>query len=319
VIASPDARSARELSKGWHRGLEWGAEGIVCVRSGAATPPQVVVLAANGSGRRTIARGPVGGFEATGLVEPRAVTWKSGSATVHGLLYRPPAGGTPPLVVHVHGGPTSQAPVDWQPRLQRYVQRGCAVLVSNYRGSTGHGRAYAQALAGQWGKRDVADTAAGIRHAIKEGWCDANRVMVVGGSSGGLTVLMLAAKHPDVVTAVVALFPVTDLVDLQLTTHRFESGYNLRLVGPWPEARQKYVDQSPLTHVSEIRAPVLLLHGSEDKAVRPAQSAAVADALARAGVPVERHVYEGEGHGWRRAATVADELERVDAFMARWL
>jgi dipeptidyl aminopeptidase/acylaminoacyl peptidase len=121
------------------------------------------------------------------------------------------------------------------------------------------------------------------------------------------------------VAAAVALFPVTDLVDLHLTTHRFESGYNLRMVGPWPEARQKYVDHSPLSFVSEIRAPVLLLHGSADKSVPPAQSAAVEQALQRTGVPVERHVYEGEGHGWRRAATVADEVARIDAFTARWL
>ena len=85
------SESARELSRGWHRGLDWGAGGIACVRSGAVTPPQVVVLAANGSGRRAIARGPVGGFEATGLVEPQPVKWKSGSATVHGLLWRRPA------------------------------------------------------------------------------------------------------------------------------------------------------------------------------------------------------------------------------------
>src|SRR4051794_16670730 len=94
VISAPGSRSARELSRGWHRSLDWGSGGIACVRSGAVTPPQVVVLAANGSGRRLIARGAAGGFEATGLVEPKAVKWKSGSATVNGLLWRA-AGGVP--------------------------------------------------------------------------------------------------------------------------------------------------------------------------------------------------------------------------------
>ncbi len=74
MIATPGSRSARELSKGWHRDLDWGEQGIVCVRSGAVTPSQVVVLAANGSGRRAIARGPVGGFERHRLVEPRPIT-----------------------------------------------------------------------------------------------------------------------------------------------------------------------------------------------------------------------------------------------------
>ena len=324
VIATPGKRSARELSKGWHRGLDWGAGGIVCVRSGAVTPPQIVVLAANGSGRRALARGPVGGFEATGLVEPKAVTWKSGSATVHGLLWRaadksPSERHVSPLLVAVHGGPTSQALADWQANVQAFVQRGWTVLQPDYRGSTGYGRAYAQALAGQWGERDVADVAAGIRHAQKEGWVDATRVAIMGGSAGGMTALLVAAQHPDLVQAVVARYPVCDLVDLAATTHRFESGYTLRLVGPLPEAAGTYRDRSPVTRASEIRAPVPLLHGNVDNAVPLAQSEAVAAALRTAGANVEHHVYEGEGHGWRRSATIGDDFARVDAFLTRWV
>ena len=321
VIAAPGRRSARELSRGWHRGLDWGEHGIVCVRSGAVTPPQVVALAANGSGRRAFARGAVGGFEATGLVEPRAVTWKSGSATVHGLLWRGGAAArsSRPLLVMVHGGPTSQALADWNARVQAFVQRGWTVLQPQYRGSTGYGRAYTQALASRWGERDVADVAAGIRQAEKEAWADTSRVAVMGGSAGGLTVLLLAAQHPDLVAAVVALFPVCDLVDLAATTHRLESGYTLRLVGPLPEAVETYRDRSPRARAGEIRAPVLLLHGRDDDIVPVAQSEELATALRAAGVTVELHVYDREGHGWRRAATVADEAERIDAFLSRWI
>jgi dipeptidyl aminopeptidase/acylaminoacyl peptidase len=314
VIASPGARSARELSKGWHRGLDWGAHGIACVRTGAVTPGQVVVLAANGSSRRALARGPVGGFEAAPLVEPRAVTFKSGGATVHGLRYRPRANDAkPPMVVHLHGGPTSQALADWNARVQWLLARGCAVLQPNTRGSTGYGRDYAQALAGQWGARDVADTAAAIRHAVKEGWCDPRRVVLMGGSAGGFTALLVAAKHPELVAGVIALYPVTDLLDLAATTHRFESGYHLRLVGPLPETADRYRERSPVSLAAQVRAPVLLLHGTADRSVRPEQSAALAAKLA----DVERHLYDGEGHGWRRAATVADELARIDAFLVR--
>jgi dipeptidyl aminopeptidase/acylaminoacyl peptidase len=322
VIAAPGKRSARELSKGWHRGLDWGAGGIVCVRSGARTPPQIVVLAANGSGRRSIARGPVAGFEATGLVEPRAVTWKSSSATVHGLLWR--AGdesssvrSTRPLIVLAHGGPTGQGQADWSTRVQTFVQRGWNVLQPNYRGSSGYGRAYAQALAGHWGDRDVADVAAGIRHADKEGWADTSHVAIMGGSAGGMTALLVAAQHPDLVHAVIALYPVCDLIDLREKTHRFESGYTLRMVGPLPEAGDTYRDRSPVSRAAEIRAPVLLLHGNRDTSVPVEESEAMAVALQRAGVPVERHVYDGEGHGWRRADTIADDLERIDAFLSR--
>jgi dipeptidyl aminopeptidase/acylaminoacyl peptidase len=312
------------LSRGWHRSLDWGAEGIACVRSGAVTPPQVVVLAANGSGRRVIARGAAGGFEATGLVEPKPVKWKSGSATVNGLLWRaagalPLGGRGRPLLVVVHGGPTGQSLADWTPQVQAFVQRGWSVLQPDFRGSTGHGRAYTQALAGRWGERDVADVGAGIRHAVKEGWADASRVAIVGGSAGGMTALLVAAQFPDLVQAVVARYPVCDLVDLALTTHRFESTYTYRLVGPLPDAADIYRDRSPIARAAEIRVPVLLLHGDQDTSVPVAQSEALADALRAAGTPVERHVYAGEGHGWRRSATIADDFERVHAFLTRWV
>ncbi|MDQ1380490.1 MAG: hypothetical protein QOJ71_1209 [Actinomycetota bacterium] len=319
VIGAPGRKSARELSRGWHRDIAWGERGIVCVRSGAVTPPQVVVLAPNGSARRAIARGAVGGFERTGLVEPRPVTWKSGSALVHGLLWRAPAArGASPMIVHVHGGPTGQAAADWNPRVQWLVQQGYAVLQPNHRGSSGYGVAYRNALDGQWGEVDTADVAAGIKHAVKEGWGAPSRIALMGSSAGGFTALNVAARHPDLVDAVVALYPVTDLVDLAATTHRFESGDLARLVGPLPETRAQYVARSPLAHASEIRAPVLLLQGDQDRVVNPERATTFADALRRAGVEVEFHVYAGEGHGWRRAETVADELTRVSSFLARW-
>jgi dipeptidyl aminopeptidase/acylaminoacyl peptidase len=319
VIGAPGRKSARELSRGWHRDLAWGAGGIVCVRSGAVTPGQVVVLAANGSGRHALARGPVGGFEATPLVEPRPVTWKSANATVHGLLWRrADSAGPAPTVVHVHGGPTGQALADWNPRVQWLVQQGYTVLQPNHRGSSGYGGVYRNALDGRWGEVDTADVVAGIKHAVKEGWTAAGRVALMGGSAGGFTALNVAARSPELIAAVIALFPVTDLVDLAITTHRFEAGDIQRLVGPLPDARDRYVARSPITNVSAMRAPTLLLNGDSDVVVSPQSNAAFADALRRAGVTVEHHVYAGEGHGWRRADTGADELARIGGFLARW-
>src|SRR5204862_473836 len=81
----------------------------------------------------------------TSLVEPKAVTWKSGNATVHGLLWRASGAGAGPMIVHVHGGPTGQALADWNPRTQYFVQRGYAVLHANYRASTASGTAHRRA------------------------------------------------------------------------------------------------------------------------------------------------------------------------------
>jgi dipeptidyl aminopeptidase/acylaminoacyl peptidase len=319
VIGGPGRKSARELSRGWHRDLAWSDNGIVCVRSGAVTPAQVVVLAPNGSARRAVARGPVAGFERTALVEPRPVMWKSGSAAIHGLLWRPPdVSGALPIVVQLHGGPTGQALADWNPRVQWLVQQGYAVLQPNYRGSSGYGVNYRNALDGRWGTLDVGDVAAAIKHAIKEGWAAAGRVALMGGSAGGFTALNVAAQHPDLVSAVIALYPVTDLLDLAATTHRFESGDCSRLVGPLPAAREQYVDRSPITNASSLRAPVLLLQGDEDRVVNAEGTAAFAAALRGASTVVEHHVYAGEGHGWRRSDTLVDELARVRTFLSRW-
>jgi dipeptidyl aminopeptidase/acylaminoacyl peptidase len=320
VIGAPGRKSARVLSKGWHHGLDWSDHGLVAIRSGAVTPSQVVVLAPNGSGRRSVARGPVGGFERAALVEPRAITWRSNGADVHGLLYRPAAAVSdrpPPLYVHIHGGPTGQATAAWPARIQYFVDRGWAVLAPDYRGSSGFGRAYAQSLAAKWGERDVADVAAGIRHVGKEGWCDPARVAVVGGSAGGLTVLLLCALHADLVRAGVSLFGVTDLFDLAATTHRFESRYLDRIVGLLPDDADRYRTRSPITHAADISVPLLVLQGSDDKAVPAAQAKSFVDAMRSAGRSVEFHLYEGEGHGWRRAATIEDDLARTESFLRR--
>lgn len=326
VNAGPrEGALARERSNGWHHGLDWGPAGIVCVRSGARTPASVTVLdpqrdGPDGDGRRAVARGPVAGFERAGLVEPEVVTWAADDgAPVHGLVYRPEGVAAPPMLVDIHGGPTGQATVAWNARTHYFVTRGWAVFAPNHRGSTGHGRAYTQAMAEGWGEVDVADTAAGIRAAAAQGWCDPARVAVMGGSSGGLTVLLLCAHHGDLVRAGVSFYGVTDLDTLAASTHRFESRYLDRIVGLPGQVGDRYRDRSPVAHASKIRVPVLVLQGDADKVVPPEQARLVVDAIRSTGGTVEHHVYEDEGHGFQRPDTVSDALERTDAFLRKWV
>src|SRR4029077_1063320 len=145
--------------------------------------------------------------------------------------------------------------VDWKPRVRYFVSRGWAVLHPNYRGSTGYGAGYRHALDHEWCVFDVADTVAGIRAAGDEGWADASRAAVMGGSAGGFTALLVAAQTPPVVRAVVSLYGVTDLFDLAATTHRFESRYLDRLVGPLPASADRYRARSPATRAHEITVP----------------------------------------------------------------
>jgi dipeptidyl aminopeptidase/acylaminoacyl peptidase len=312
----------RALGKGMHGGLSWRGDRIAAVRSGARTPTQVVVYDVGTAARTTVARGPLGGFETLDLAEPEAVTWEGeDGATVHGRLHRPSRSATgespPPLIVWVHGGPTSQNQVTWNARLTFFLEGGWAVLWPDHRGSTGHGRAYAQAMAGRWGELDVSDCAAGMRAAAARGWGDARRMVPMGGSAGGFTVLNLLAHHSDLCAAGVDLYGVADLFDLDETTHRFEAHYLHSIVGPLPESADRYRERSPVTVAERITSPLLILQGEADEVVPVEQSRAIAARLVALGRTVELHTYPGEGHGWLRPETMIDELERIESFLRR--
>lgn len=318
----------RHLGRGVHGGVSRALDRrLVAVRSGARTPTEIVLYDLPSGERRTLAVGPVAGFEAARLVEPEVVTWDGPDVgvglgtTVRGRLYRRsderPLGDPPPLIMWVHGGPTDQWAVTFQPRIAYWVDRGWAVLLADHRGSTGHGRAYTQAMAGRWGELDTADVVAGLRAAGERGWGDPRRLVVMGGSAGGFAVLNVLAEAPGLCAAGVDLYGVADLFDLDETTHRFEAHYLHSVVGPLPEAADRYRERSPLNRAERIADPLLILQGDADEVVPPAQSTAIADRLRSLGRTVELHLYEGEGHGWGRPATVVDELERTEDFLRR--
>jgi len=316
--------ATRELARGWHHSLDWSAAGIAAARSGARTPQQVAVFDPASRVRRVVARGPVAGFEACGLVEPEPITWRVRSAAVHGLLYRPEfsamgVGFKPPLYVHVHGGPTDQSVVEWNARIAYWVSRGWAVLAPNYRGSTGYGRDYRRALDQQWGVRDVDDVVAGVRHVARQGWCDPRRVVVAGGSAGGFTALLVAARYPMLARAIVSSYGVADLARLARTTHRFESRYLDGLVGDPVRNEARYRDRSPVHLADRIRTPLLVLQGSDDPVVPIDQARAIVRAVRANGTPVESHVYRGEGHGFRKLEHRIDELQRTERFLTKWV
>jgi dipeptidyl aminopeptidase/acylaminoacyl peptidase len=316
VIAYEDrATAAADVAKGWHRGLDWGPRGIAAVRSGARTPPAIVVVDPRTGSRVDVARVDTD-LELDGLVEPEPVTWTAtDGADVHGLLYRSPADAPAPLLVMLHGGPTDQARVDWDTRVAEFVQRGWTVLAPNPRGSTGYGRAYAQALTRAWGVVDVDDTITGIDAAIDQDWADPRRVALHGSSAGGFTALLVAAAAGDRSRAVAATYPVTDLVSLGEHTHRFDSRYNDMHVGPLPLAADEYRRRSPIARVATIRAPVLLLQGTADPVVAAADTIAFAEALRAAGGDVTLQLYDGEGHGGWRPDARGDAIARTFTFL----
>ena len=244
-----------------------------------------------------------------------------GAGIIHGLLYSPhnpaahgPADVLPPLIVSLHGGPTSAAARGLKPRTLFFTSRGFAWLDLDYAGSTGYGRAYRQRLKGNWGIADVEDTIAAARFAAGAGIADAGAIFVTGGSAGGYTVLMAIATE-NVFRGAASYYGVCDLVALQKTTHKFEQGYQQALLGASLEENEAvYRERSPIQHIERISTPLILFQGADDNVVPKSQSAAVAEALRAKGVPVEYHEFAGEGHGFRQADTIRTCLERELAF-----
>ena len=234
----------------------------------------------------------------------------------HNASYRAPAGEFPPLLVMSHGGPTSATSDTLNPAIQFWTSRGFAVLDVDYRGSTGYGRAYRERLYGEWGVVDVEDCVAGAAHLAETGRADRERLAIRGGSAGGYTTLAALTFH-DVFRAGASYYGICDLEVLAADTHKFEARYLDRLVGEWPASRDVYRARSPLHHASRLGCPIIFFQGIEDRVVPPNQAELMVDALDRQGLPVAYLLFEGEGHGFRKADTVRRCLEAELVFYAR--
>lgn len=259
------------------------------------------------------------------LSPAQPVTWHLPDDTpVHGMLYLPPgttqddlaaASTAPPAIIRIHGGPTSQATASYAADIQFFTTRGYVVLLVNYRGSTGYGRAYMEALRGNWGVCDVEDAISGASYLAAQKLADAGRIVLMGSSSGGYTVLETLCRTPGVFRAGVCLYGIANLFTLVADTHKFEARYLDSLVGPLPAASAIYRDRSPIFHAHLLKDPIAVFHGEDDKVVPRSQSDAIVAVLRRNGVPHEYYVFADEGHGWRRSETIERYYRALDRFL----
>lgn len=229
-----------------------------------------------------------------------------------------PEGEAPPLVVISHGGPTSHTSRRLDLEIQAFTSRGFAVVDVDYGGSTGYGRAYRQLLDGAWGVVDLEDCTGAARWLAAQGLADPGRLAIRGGSAGGYTTLC-AVTFGDAFAAGASYFGVGDLEALARDTHKFESRYLDRMVAPWPDGVAVYRERSPIHFVDRIRTPLLVLQGTDDRVVPRAQADELVEALARNGVPHAYLLFEGEGHGFRRAENRRRSLEAELSFYAQVL
>ncbi len=302
-----------DVARGVHGQLGWRGERLVALRTGARTPTQVVAYDAMTWERTVLAIGPVGGWEQVDLPEPELVAVEHEGAILHARRYD--AGGAR-LLCWVHGGPTDQWQVDFRPRIAYWWSRGWDVLVPDPRGSTGHGRAYQQALQGEWGRLDVDDTAAILRASHEAGRSRPLATVMVGGSSGGLTALGVLGLHPGLAAGGVVSYPVTDLAVLAERSHRFEAHYTVGLVGPFDDAAL-YAARSPMSYAERIDVPLLVMHGDDDPVVPLSSTLEFVERVRAAGGDAELHVMVGEGHGFRDPVNQRADYELTGAFLER--
>lgn len=224
----------------------------------------------------------------------------------------------PPLLVLAHGGPTGQTTNAFSPRIQFWTSRGFAVVDVNYRGSTGFGKVYRDALQKQWGILDVQDCIDACQYLIEQGKVDPKRIVIRGSSAGGFTVLS-ALIQSSIFAAGSCLYGVGDLAAMAKDTHKFEARYLDGLIGKYPEEMRVYQERSPMTHIEQIKSPLIVFQGLKDKVVPPSQAEAIIAALKENHIPYAYYDFPDEGHGFRQEATLTKVLEMELSFFGKIL
>jgi dipeptidyl aminopeptidase/acylaminoacyl peptidase len=297
----------------------------VVFRGGSPTEAMSVVQLDLNTGRTEVLRRSTETELDTGyLSTPETVDFPTADGqSAHAFFYPPtnrdyvgPPGERPPLLVVSHGGPTGAATSTLNLAVQYWTSRGIGVLDVNYRGSSGYGRRFRQSLEGNWGVADVEDCATGALHLVEQDRVDGDRLIIRGGSAGGYSTLCALTFGADF-KAGASYFGVSDLEALASDTHKFESRYLDQLVGPYPEARELYLERSPIHHAELLSCPVIFFQGLEDKVVPAEQAEMMVAALRRKGVPVAYIAFEGEQHGFRRAQSIRRALEGELYFYSR--
>jgi dipeptidyl aminopeptidase/acylaminoacyl peptidase len=259
------------------------------------------------------------------LPEPSPIEWPALDGTiVHGLYYPPTSTrfcseGLPPAIVNIHGGPTSARVSSYNSDAAYFASRGYGFMEVNYRGSSGYGRSYMLKLREKWGVLDTEDAAGAAGALVTLGLADPRRMAIMGGSSGGYTVLNALIHFPGVFKAGVNLFGVANLFDLIIGTHKFEARFIDSLVGALPAAAERYKAWSPIFHSSQIKDPLAVFQGADDQVVPPEHSEQIVAALRANKVPHIFKLYPGEGHGFRKTENIIDFYESLESFLKQYV
>lgn len=236
--------------------------------------------------------------------------------------YMPDRDSLPPLLVYVHGGPNGVATPALNLEIQFYTTRGFAVCAVNYTGSVGYGREYRERLSGHWGLADTGDTVSAVEFLVQRRIVDKSRIGIYGSSAGGYLTLQALHMYPDVWSAGISSYGISDVRALQADSYKFESQDvdRLLLSKTAPEDRElELTRRSPCNYAGKMKAPLLLLQGTVDMVVPVAQARIMADAMRAQGRVAEVVEFKGEGHGWVGQTAIYESLGQKEQWWTRHL
>lgn len=315
-VWQPASGELIDLASGWTQfgaNLSVDAETAVATAGSATSQPTVLRIPLDGSPVRecpAVAADPLRDWLS---IPQRRITHDETGQPVHYVWYPPtnPAhqlDGPAPLLVHVHGGPTSRTGAAPDLEFSLFTSRGFGVASVDYGGSTGYGRVYRERLRHSWGIVDVADCVTVLRSLVASGEADPDRIAIRGGSAGGWTSLACITST-EVFCAAAVYYPISDAFGWSgADTHDFESRYLQSLIGRLPEDRERYEAVSPLGHAGRIAVPLVMLQGADDPICPPVHARTIVDAVAGRGLWHRLLMFDGEGHGFHKASSVLDSL-----------
>lgn len=306
--------------------ITWAPHASVLVIrvAGAQLPGDVYLYDATTHRLTRATRSATAGLDADQFVVPRAVSFPSWDGdTIHGLLYLPPEAGKrkPPVLLALHGGPSSHASATFQPLFQFLLTRGIAVFDLDYRGSTGYGRQFTQLDNGRRRMDAVRDMAGALDWLARNRLADTSRAAVYGGSYGGFMAFAALALLPGRFRAGIGIAGVSNWITALATASPMLKATDRVEYGNVDDStdHQFLVDISPISHVDSIRAPLMVIHGANDPRDPVAEADQLVSAIRAHGGTVEYLRFPDEGHGLRKASDRVLAYRRIAAFLLREL
>jgi len=261
----------------------------------------------------------IASLETTPLPAAQIVHYKSfDGKTISALMWVPfnlKRDSSNPALVLPHGGPTGQHVDYWSPQVAAFVSRGYICIAPNVRGSTGYGTEFQKANYKDLGGGDLQDEVYAAKFMEATGYADPKKIGITGGSYGGYMTLMAVGKTPDVWAAGVEQYGIINWFTMLQHEDAQLQEYEKSLLGDPEKDRKIYEQDSPITYIRNVKAPLLVLQGENDARVPKEEAEQVVDSLKKDGKVVDAHYYSNEGHGFAKRENRIDAIRRsVDWF-----